>query len=205
MSLSSGHDGSISSEKDIDAESAAPGGWRPRLRRLGAAPSHGRFDDSWNEDMRGETHVGRADRNFADLLQETRVLQTGVQVLFALLVTVAFTGRLATADGFERATYVVTLVSVLFSAALLIAPVAYHRAFFRAGRKRELVESSHQLVLIGLGSLMVALTGATTLVLGVVVARPLALTLSGLLTAGLVTIWFVMPTRAVRRVRRHTR
>lgn len=155
--------------------------------------------------MRGETHVGRADRNFADLLQETRVLQTGVQVLFALLVTVAFTGRFATADEFERAAYVVTLVSVLSAAALLIAPVAYHRVFFRAGRKRELVERSHRLVLIGLGTLVVGLTGAVTLVLGVVVARPLALTLSGLLAAGLVTVWFVMPVRAVRRGRRRSR
>ena len=41
----------------------------------------------------GETTHERADRNFADLLQEVRVAQTGVQILFAFLLTLPFSTR----------------------------------------------------------------------------------------------------------------
>ena len=170
-----------------------------RSRWLCKAPRPGRFDDQWNEDVRGESRVRRADRNFADILQETRVLQTGVQILFALTVTVAFTGRFAQADSFARIVYVGTLVAVIAAAALLIGPVAYHRAFFRSGRKRELVERSHQLIRLGLAALVLALTGAMVLVLEVVLPRPAALLVAAALGAGLLLVWFVLPARALRR------
>jgi hypothetical protein len=172
---------------------------RRRLLRFATAPDHGRCDGEWNSHVRGETEVRRADRNFADLLQETRVLQTGVQILFALLVTVAFTGRFANADHFERLLYVATLCAVVAAAALLIAPVAYHRLFFRAGRKRELVETAHRLVRLGLVALALALIGSLALVLNVVLARSVALLLTGVVTTGLISLWFLLPARALRR------
>jgi len=46
--------------------------------------------DEWNLSVRGEHPLQRADRNFVELLQELRVMQTGVQILFALLLTVSF-------------------------------------------------------------------------------------------------------------------
>ena len=36
---------------------------------------------------RNETQLERCDRNLVELLQEVRVVQTGVQVLFAFLLT----------------------------------------------------------------------------------------------------------------------
>lgn len=39
---------------------------------------------------RGETAAERADRNFAEVVQELRVAQTGVQVLFAFLLSFPF-------------------------------------------------------------------------------------------------------------------
>ena len=44
-------------------------------------------DDSWNEQARDETPMQRLDRNWADLLQELRVVQTGVQLLTGFLLT----------------------------------------------------------------------------------------------------------------------
>jgi hypothetical protein len=38
-------------------------------------------DDRWNKQVRDETPMQRLDRNWADLLQELRVVQTGVQLL----------------------------------------------------------------------------------------------------------------------------
>ena len=44
----------------------------------------------------GETERERLNRNFNELLQELRVLQTGVQILFAFMLTLPF------AAGFDR-------------------------------------------------------------------------------------------------------
>jgi hypothetical protein len=96
-------------------------------------------DDAWNTEHRAEAPLQRADRNFAELLQELRVAQTGVQILFAFLLTLSFMDRFAAIDAFQRGVYVFTLVASAMTAALLIAPVAVHRLLFQRGRKRELV------------------------------------------------------------------
>ncbi|HEY3690184.1 MAG TPA: DUF6328 family protein, partial [Pseudonocardiaceae bacterium] len=46
-------------------------------------------------------------RNFHELLQELRVTQTGVQILFAFLLGLSFTPRFATISEFQRDVYVV--------------------------------------------------------------------------------------------------
>src|SRR5688572_10173985 len=92
-----------------------------------------------------ETDSERLDRNFGDLLQELRVLQAGVQILFAFLLTLPFAARFATIDSFERIVYVVALLAAAGAAAMIIAPVAYHRVLFRRGRKPELVRSAHRM------------------------------------------------------------
>jgi len=47
----------------------------------------------WNHIVRGETETQTGDRHFNELLQELRVAQTGVQILFAFLLGLAFTPR----------------------------------------------------------------------------------------------------------------
>ena len=66
--------------------------------------------DQWNFMARRETPTQRLDRNYAEILQEVRVAQTGVQLLLAFLLTVAFTPRFATLTEFERGVYVGALV-----------------------------------------------------------------------------------------------
>jgi hypothetical protein len=46
---------------------------------------------------RNETALERCDRHLAELMQEVRVAQTGVQVLFGFLLTVPFTARFGAA------------------------------------------------------------------------------------------------------------
>ena len=99
--------------------SNGPGGWR-----LGAGPGSG--DDSEAE---------RLNRNFGDLLQELRVAQAGVQILFAFLLTLPFQARFAAITTFEKVVYIGALCAAAFAAATLIGPVAYHRILFRRGRK----------------------------------------------------------------------
>src|SRR5215210_8692142 len=55
---------------------------------------------------RGETVEQVLDRNVAELMQELRVAFTGVQILFAFLLSLAFTQRFQELGGFDLAVYV---------------------------------------------------------------------------------------------------
>jgi len=65
-----------------------------------------------------------------ELLQELRVVQTGGQIFFAFLLTIAFTPRFAAASATERAVYGWDVFAVAASMAFLVAPVAVHRLNF---------------------------------------------------------------------------
>jgi len=137
----------------------------------------------------------RADRNFSELLQELRVAQTGVQILFAFLLTLSFMDRFTGIDAFARGVYVFTLVVAAVTVALFVAPVALHRLLFQRGRKRELVRAGHRLALAGLGSLGCTVLAGILLVLDVVLDRVLAMTVTGALLAVFVALWVGLPLR----------
>jgi hypothetical protein len=141
----------------------------------------------------GETVAQRLDRNYTELLQELRVAQAGVQILFAFLLTLAFTQRFGETDGFQRGVYVVTLLFAAGAAALLIAPVAFHRLVFRRRQKDDLVDAANRLALGGLAMLFVAMVGAVLLILDVVLGDFRAFLLTGLVAAWFVGLWLVLP------------
>ncbi|GGT08667.1 hypothetical protein GCM10010259_46700 [Streptomyces daghestanicus] len=147
---------------------------------------------------RGETPLQRADRNFGELLQELRVTQTGVQILFAFLLSLAFTPRFPDLDTVQRATYVTTLLLAVLAAILFTAPAALHRSLFQQGAKAHIVRVSSRLASAGMGVLVFAFTGAVLLVVDVTAGR------AGGLAAGATTLllclglWGLLP-RLVRR------
>ncbi len=143
--------------------------------------------DRWNYQARGETPAQRLDRCYAELLQEVRVAQTGVQLLLACLLTLAFTPRFPELTGFQRHVYVVSLVLGAAAAALLIAPAAFHRLLFARRLKHRVVTAAGRLLLCGLFLLLLSLGAAMLLILDVVVGGRLAMGL----TAGTV-VWFVL-------------
>ena len=59
----------------------------------------------------GESEAERLDRNYGELLQELRVAQTGVQILFAFLLGIAFQTRFTEIESYQRGIYLVTLVA----------------------------------------------------------------------------------------------
>ena len=60
---------------------------------------------------RDETEGQRLDRNFNEQLQELRIAQTGVQILFAFLLTIPFQQRFTTLTDLQRGVYLVTLIA----------------------------------------------------------------------------------------------
>lgn len=150
---------------------------------------------------RDESLAHRVDRNFAELLQELRVLETGVQILFAFLLSIAFQQRFERTDSFQRWVYVVTLLATAITIGLVVAPVAIHRFTFHEGLKDELVVVTAKLATAGLATLLVAVVGSLLLVLDWVIDRPFAVTVSAVFAAGFVLLWFVDPIRRRRRRR----
>jgi hypothetical protein len=152
-------------------------------------------------DGRGEGPLQRADRNMIELLQELRVAQTGVQILFAFLLTLSFTERFGSIDEVQRWTYVVTLLCSVLTAGLFVAPAAVHRVTFRRGVKAETVQLGHQLFTLGLGALALTLTGSVLLVLDVAVGLPFAISSAAVVCVVLCLLWFVLPIPLLRRAR----
>jgi hypothetical protein len=147
---------------------------------------------------REETPEERADRNLVELLQELRVVQTGVQIVFAFLLGVAFTSQFPLLDTFERTTYVVTLLLTVVSSAVLATPVALHRGLFHRGAKVRIVALSARLAEIGLVFLALALNGAVLLLMDVVLGRSAAVAITAATLVMFTGLWFVLP-RALRR------
>ncbi|WBB60892.1 DUF6328 family protein [Streptomyces sp. WMMC500] len=153
------------------------------------------------EYARRETPLERDDRNFVELLQELRVTQTGVQILFAFLLTLAFTERFTELDSLQRGTYVTTLLLSVAAAVLFTAPAAVHRGLFRRRAKRRIVDVSSRLAAAGLGVLAFALSGAVTLVVDVVLGRAEGFAAGASVLVFTAGLWAALPWGLSRSLR----
>ncbi|WP_374223177.1 DUF6328 family protein [Streptomyces sp. FH025] len=149
-----------------------------------------------------ENPAVRADRRLVELMQELRVLQTGVQIVFAFLLGVAFTPRFAELSDTQQDIYITTLLLTVIAAAVLATPVALHRGLYRHPGKARIVTVSVRIAQYGLLLLACALTGAVLLVLDVVLGAPLAIVITSAVALIFTTLWFVLPW-ALRRATTH--
>lgn len=151
---------------------------------------------------RDETELERADRNFGELLQELRVLTTGVQFLFAFLLAVPFSTGFHRVDTGERYLYLAVLIAAAAAAGLLIAPTAMHRLLFRQGDKRHLVRTANRMAIGGIACLAAAMTGIMALIGGYLFGWVTGGILTVVAGAYLVTLWFLIGIRRRLAVRR---
>ena len=129
----------------------------------------------------------------AELLQELRVAQTGVQILFAFLLSLVFQQRFAEITQAQRWIYVVTLLLSVATAGLLVAPAAVHRVTFRRGLKMETVRLGHRLFSAGLAMLAATLAGGVLLVLDVAVGSWFAVPAALMALLLLLALWYLLP------------
>jgi len=136
------------------------------------------------------------------LVQELRVAQAGVQILFAFLLSVAFTARFGTATSFQRVAAIVTVLLTTASAALLMAPVAWHRLYFQQGRRPDVIRWGNRFALTGLLLLGAAMSGAVLLVADALVGRLPAILMAAAAAVLFCTTWIAMPMARRARTRR---
>ncbi|PRY09086.1 DUF6328 family protein [Kineococcus rhizosphaerae] len=163
--------------------------------------SHGPEDDPYSG-LRNETPTERLDRNWVELLQELRVVQTGVQLLTGFLFTVPFQARFDTLDRYQRTVYVVVLLLAVTAVVLFIAPVGYHRALFQQRSKARLVTAGSRFAKAGLTTLGLVVSGGVLLVADVMAGRGAGWAAGAAVAVLVGVFWYVLPRRALRDVRR---
>jgi hypothetical protein len=116
------------------------------------------------KDGKDETHEERLDRELVELLNELRVALPGVQVLFAFLLTIPFTGMFADLSDTQRNVYFATFCATIASTAFLMAPTAYHRLRWRRYDKERMLRIANRTAITGLVGLALAICGAAYLI-----------------------------------------
>jgi Family of unknown function (DUF6328) len=149
---------------------------------------------------REETPEERADRLWSEMLQEVRVCQTGAQILFGFLLSVAFTPRFQELGSFDRNLYVTTMVLGACATAALIAPVSFHRFLSGHDRKPELIRVAARLITLGLVLLALTIGSAMLLLLRTATGdHTLAWVVSAAVMAWFVLCWLLLPFAVLHR------
>jgi hypothetical protein len=136
----------------------------------------------------------RLDRQWSELLQELRLAQTGTQILFAFLLSIAFQGAFQNADAFTHHVYAVTLVASALAVGLFLAPVSFHRIIYRQKLRDRMLPIASRMAIAGLAFLVLAMTGGVLLAIDVVVSRPVAILLTSSVLLWFVIFWYAVPT-----------
>lgn len=140
-----------------------------------------------------ESPEAKLTRNWNELLQELRVAQTGVQILTAFLLTLPFTPRFEELGATQERVYLAVLSGSVAATALLVAPVAMHRALFRQGQRPWLVTAAHLCAILGLVALALTVSGVMWLVFDVVVSEPGSWIAFALTLALFTGLWVGLP------------
>ncbi len=146
-------------------------------------------------DGRDETANERHDRNWSEILQELRVIQTGTQVLTGFLLTLAFQPRFADLERYEVVIYL-SLVSVAVLATVLaLAPVSLHRTIFRRKAKGDLVRIGNRLLILTLIAIAMTLVGTAVLIFDVVAGHTAGVIAGAVTSVAVLIAWVAIPAR----------
>lgn len=157
------------------------------------SPGHPEADQAWDSEVRGETPAKRLDRNWSELVQEIRVVQTGVQLLTGFLLTLPFQQRFSQLTHPEKALYLATVCLSISATAFLQAPVSVHRGLFRRHQREQAVQTAHYLSMVGIALLAGAIIGVAALIFDVVAGTTSAIVVTVATVVVLAVLWLAIP------------
>lgn len=146
-----------------------------------------------------ETEDERLTRNWNELLQELRVTETGVQILTGFLLTVPFSQRFTTLDGFQQRLYLVVLCGSVLTTGLVVAPAVFHRVLFRHGERPWLVTAADRCALASQVMMALTISGVLFLAFDFVVGDPAGWIALAAALAFFATLWWLTPRHLSRR------
>ncbi|NKX53059.1 DUF6328 family protein [Arthrobacter mobilis] len=142
---------------------------------------------------RRESFEEKLDRNWNDLLQELRVMQTGAQIITAFLMTLPFQNRFDDLEDYQVGLYIALLVFSALMTGLILAPVAIHRKLFGLHVKDATVAQGHRIVKAAVLGIGVMATGCVAFIVDVVAGDRLALIIGGAVLVVMVGLLWILP------------
>ncbi|MCS5715776.1 DUF6328 family protein [Herbiconiux sp. CPCC 205716] len=156
-------------------------------------------DDAIPGDGRDESENERLDRNWNEMLQELRVIQTGTQILTGFLLAAAFQSRFDDLDDYQRTVYLCLVVASILTTVFGLAPVSLHRALFRMRAKDRVVHLTDRILEFTMIGVAVTLAGTALLIFDFVLGRAAGLVAGAVVLAAVLALWVVVPRVARRR------
>nr|WP_286132100.1 DUF6328 family protein [Clavibacter michiganensis] len=151
--------------------------------------------DADPNDGRRETVTERLDRNWDEILQELRVIQTGTQILTGFLLAAVFQSRFSDLDDYQKGVYASLVVVTILTTVMGLAPVSLHRILFRQHAKATIVGATDRFLQVTMAGVAITLAGTAMLIFDFVFGR------AGGIVAGVgvllvvTLLWVVVPRR----------
>lgn len=158
-------------------------------------------DTSQTERGRHETVVERWDRNWSDIQQELRIVQTGTQILAGFLLTLPFQQRFTMLSAGEEAIYLVLVALAVVITVVALSAVSAHRLVFRQRQKHDLVRAGNVILIAALAASALLFSGTVLFVFDVVIGDVGGLVGGITVFVGTAVLWVSIPL-ALRRTRR---
>jgi hypothetical protein len=156
--------------------------------------------DAHLREGRPETAEQRADRNWGEILQELRVIQTGTQVFSGFLLAVVFQQRFTQLGAFDTVVYGVLVGLAAVSTVLGLACVALHRTRFRHHDKTAVVTVANRMLRIMLVTVATLTVGVVLLIFDIVFGLVAGVVAGGIAAVLVIVLMGIVP-RGWRRVR----
>ncbi len=135
----------------------------------------------------------QSDQDLGDLLQESRILLQGSQVLTAFLIILPFNQLFDKLNIFEKYVYLATFLCAMISLVLFTAPAVQHRLERPLIKRVKFKNFATRMIIIGLIPLSLALILVVQLVVSQVVSFETSLVIAGVFGLALLAIWWVYP------------
>ncbi len=142
-----------------------------------------------------DTDRGREERirEMNELLQELRVILPGVQVLFAFLLTVAFTQRFTELASYQKDIYFTALLSTALSTVFFIAPTSQHRLLWRQHVRSQRLRLANVLLIVGTVFLAIAVSCVVFVVADFIYGSTTAAVATTLVAGAFLVLWYLVP------------
>jgi hypothetical protein len=131
--------------------------------------------------------------DFADLLQELRVLLQGAQILTAFLIVLPFYAGFSRISPGEKAVYVATFACSLGSLIIFSAPAAQHRLEWPLRDRALFKRYATYMAIIGLVPLSLSLVLATQLIVAQTLGGGPALLAAAIVAVLIGAVWWLLP------------
>lgn len=146
-----------------------------------------------------ESKSTELEREHAELFHELRSMIPGAEVLFAFLLTIAFTNRFSEITPLQRNVYYATFLCSGLALVLLVAPAVFHRVQFRQHDKEAMMRIANKEALAATLMIVLSIAGTVFLITDVLFSARWAALAAGAIGGLAAVLWWGVPLS--RRVR----